>query len=45
MSKEKLLFYGQTDMGRQRTNNEDAFVLESLDENTVLAVAIDILQA
>lgn len=41
MSKEKLLFYGQTDMGRQRTNNEDAFVLESLDENTVLAVAID----
>lgn len=44
MSKEKkgkILFYGQTDMGRQRTNNEDAFVAEKLDENTILAVAID----
>lgn len=38
---EKLVFFGQSDMGRQRTNNEDAFVAEQLDENTVLAVAID----
>ncbi len=41
MSKEKLLFCGQTDMGRQRTNNEDAFVVDQLDENTVLAIVID----
>ena len=40
-TKEKLSFYGLTDMGRQRTNNEDAFVAEQLDSNTVLAVAID----
>ena len=38
---EKLVFWGLSDMGRQRTNNEDAFVAEQLDENTVLAVAID----
>lgn len=38
---EKLVFFGLSDMGRQRTNNEDAFVAEQLDENTVLAVAID----
>lgn len=38
---EKLEFWGLSDMGRQRTNNEDAFVAEQLDENTVLAVAID----
>lgn len=41
MSKERLLFCGKTDMGRQRTNNEDAFVSELLDDHTVLAVAID----
>lgn len=41
MSKESLLFCGKTDMGRQRTNNEDAFVAELLDAHTVLAVAID----
>lgn len=41
MNDEKLIYYGQTDMGRQRTNNEDAFVVEQLDEHTVLAVAID----
>ncbi|MBR6018136.1 MAG: serine/threonine-protein phosphatase [Paludibacteraceae bacterium] len=34
-------FYGQTDMGRQRTNNEDAFVAEQLDNHTILAIAID----
>lgn len=39
--KEKILFFGQTDMGRQRTNNEDAFVAIQLDKNTILAVAID----
>lgn len=41
MNAENLIFYGQTDVGRQRTNNEDAFVVEQLDEYTVLAVAID----
>lgn len=39
--KEKLTYYGLSDMGRQRTNNEDAFVAEQLDENAILAVAID----
>ena len=40
--KEKISIYGQTDMGRVRTNNEDAFVAQSLwDENTFLAIAID----
>lgn len=38
---EKLMYYGLSDMGKQRTNNEDAFVAEQLDENTILAVAID----
>lgn len=41
MSAAKLLFYGKTDVGRQRTNNEDALVAEQLDENTILAIAID----
>lgn len=41
MNDEKLIYYGQTDMGRQRTNNEDAFVVEQLPKDTVLAVAID----
>lgn len=35
------MFFGKTDVGRQRTNNEDAFVAEQLDDNTVLAVVID----
>jgi len=37
----KITFYGLSDMGRQRTNNEDAFVSEQLDMHTVLAAAID----
>jgi serine/threonine protein phosphatase PrpC len=41
MNKEKITFYGKTDMGRQRTNNEDALVVEYLDPETVLAIAID----
>ena len=41
MNREKIIFCGRTDMGRQRTNNEDAFVAEQLDNSTVLAVAID----
>lgn len=41
MNDKKIIFYGQTDVGRQRTNNEDAFVVEQLEEHTVLAVAID----
>lgn len=33
---------GKTDMGRVRTNNEDAFVAQKIwDENTYLAIAID----
>lgn len=39
--KTQITYYGQTDMGRQRTNNEDAFVAEQLDNASVLAVAID----
>ena len=38
---EKIMFFGKTDVGRQRTNNEDAFVVEQLDEKTALAVVID----
>lgn len=38
---EKIMFFGKTDIGRQRTNNEDAFMVEQLDENTALAVVID----
>lgn len=41
MSKEQLTFYGNTDMGKQRTNNEDAFIIEYLDPETVLAIVID----
>ena len=41
MSKEKLLFYGKTDIGRQRSNNEDAFVAEHLESHVILAVVID----
>lgn len=37
----KLIFYGNSDTGRQRSNNEDAFVLERLDECTLLTVVID----
>ena len=36
-----IMFYGLSDMGRQRNNNEDAFAVEQLDENTILAVVID----
>ena len=41
MNDEELIYLGQTDVGQQRTNNEDAFVVEQLDEHTVLAIAID----
>lgn len=35
-------FFGNTDMGRKRTNNEDAFIAQNIwDENHILAVAID----
>lgn len=38
----KTSIVGKTDMGRVRTNNEDAFVAQTLwDENTFLAIAID----
>lgn len=39
--KEQITFFGLSDMGKQRTNNEDAFVAKKLDDKTVLAVAID----
>ena len=41
MNDEKLIYYAVTDMGRQRTNNEDAYVVQKLDAHTILAVAID----
>lgn len=37
-----ISFYGNTDLGRNRTNNEDAFIAQNIwDNNHVLAVAID----
>jgi serine/threonine protein phosphatase PrpC len=38
---EKIRFFGDTDAGKRRTNNEDAFVAEKLDGNIVLAIVID----
>lgn len=38
----KISFFGKSDMGRVRTNNEDAFVAQTLwDDDTILAAAID----
>lgn len=38
----KIAFYGQTDVGRIRTNNEDAFLVCNIwDDNHLLAVVID----
>ena len=40
--KTKVSIFGDTNMGRVRTNNEDAYVAQTLwDENTYLAIAID----
>lgn len=37
-----ITFYGNTDLGRNRSNNEDAFIAQSIwDNNHILAVAID----
>ncbi len=37
-----MTFFGNTDMGKVRTNNEDAFIAQNIwDENHILAVAID----
>lgn len=37
-----ITFYGNTDMGRLRTNNEDAFIAQNIwDKEHILAVAID----
>lgn len=37
-----VTFFGNTDMGKIRTNNEDAFIAQNIwDENHILAVAID----
>jgi serine/threonine protein phosphatase PrpC len=39
---QKISFSGSTDMGKLRTNNEDAFVVQHIwDENHILGVAID----
>ncbi len=38
---EKIRFFGDTDAGKRRTNNEDAFVAEKLDDSTVLVIVID----
>lgn len=37
----RIIFFGDSDKGLLRTNNEDAFILERLNEHSVLAVAID----
>lgn len=34
-------FFGATDMGRQRSNNEDAFIAQAINNNQVLACVID----
>lgn len=36
-----MSFFGVTDVGRNRTNNEDAFIVEKMTDNVVLAVVID----
>ena len=39
---DKISFFGNTDYGKRRDNNEDAFVVENIwDEDHILAVAID----
>lgn len=40
-NRENKKFCGLTDTGKRRTNNEDAFVAERLDDGTVLAIVID----
>lgn len=40
-NRENIKFCGLTDIGKRRTNNEDAFVAERLDDGTVLAIVID----
>lgn len=38
----KISFYGESDLGQRRTNNEDAFIAQTIwDDENVLAVAID----
>jgi serine/threonine protein phosphatase PrpC len=40
--KQTISFSGKTDLGKIRTNNEDAFVVQEIwDDNHILAVAID----
>lgn len=39
--RENIKFNGLTDTGKRRTNNEDAFVAEKLDDSTVLVIVID----
>jgi len=38
----KISFHGESDLGQRRTNNEDAFIAQTIwDDENVLAVAID----
>jgi len=37
----RLQFFGKTDVGQRRANNQDAFVAERLDEGTVLGILCD----
>lgn len=37
----QVSYFGDTNMGRQRTNNEDAYIAEQLNDTTILAAAID----
>ncbi len=40
-NRENIKFCGISDIGKRRTNNEDAFVAEKLDDSTVLVIVID----
>lgn len=42
LSKNIISFYGNTDLGKNRSNNEDAFIVQSIwEDHVVLAAAID----
>lgn len=36
-----MLFYGSTDVGKIRKNNEDSFIVKQYDENHILAIVAD----
>lgn len=41
MNRVNMYFFGKTDTGKLRENNEDAFVAEQLDNDSILAIVID----